>query len=149
MNTTTTAAPAEAEIRELVERWLEAVRAKDIDGIMSHYTSDILTFDIAPPLESRGIDTYRKNWEGWLPTFHGPLGYEIRDLRITASDDIAFSHSLNHISGTRTNGEETDVWVRVTVCYRKVDGKWRITHEHISVPFYMDGSDRAAIDLKP
>lgn len=149
MNTKTTRATAEAEIRELVERWLEAVRAKDIEGVMSHYTSDVLTFDIAPPLEYRGIDTYRKNWEGWLPTFRGPVGYEIRDLSITASDDIAFSHSLNRISGTRTDGEETDVWVRVTVCYRKVGGKWMITHEHISVPFYMDGSDRAAVDLKP
>ena len=25
---------------------------------------------------------------------------------------------------------------------------WRITHEHDSTPFYMDGSDRAATDLR-
>jgi hypothetical protein len=24
-----------------------------------------------------------------------------------------------------------------------------VTHEHVSVPFYMDGSDKAALDLKP
>jgi len=24
-----------------------------------------------------------------------------------------------------------------------------VTHEHVSVPFYMDGSYRAAVDLKP
>jgi hypothetical protein len=24
-----------------------------------------------------------------------------------------------------------------------------VTHEHMSVPFYMDGSYRAAVDLKP
>lgn len=149
MNTKTTAATAEAEIRELVGRWLEAVRAKDVNEVMSHYAADILTFDILPPLEYKGIDAYRKNWEWWLPTFRGPVGYEIRDLGITASDGIAFSHSLNHISGARTNGEETDVWVRVTACYRKVNGKWVITHEHVSVPFYMDGSGRAAVDLKP
>ena len=149
MNAKTTAATAETEIRELVERWLEAVRAKDVNGVMSHYTADILTFDISPPLQYKGIDAYRKNWEWWLPTFSGPVGYEIRDLGITASDDIAFSHSLNRISGTKTNGEEVDVWVRVTACYRKTNGKWMITHEHVSVPFYMDGSDRAAVDLKP
>jgi ketosteroid isomerase-like protein len=51
--------------------------------------------------------------------------------------------------GTRTNGEETDVWVRVTACRRKINGKGLITHEHVSVPFYMDGSYRAAVDLKP
>jgi ketosteroid isomerase-like protein len=37
----------------------------------------------------------------------------------------------------------------VTACYRKIKGKWLITHEHVSVPFYMDGSYRAAVDLKP
>jgi ketosteroid isomerase-like protein len=39
--------------------------------------------------------------------------------------------------------------VRTTVGLRKIDGKWLIVHVHESVPFYMDGSDRAALDLKP
>jgi PhnB protein len=39
--------------------------------------------------------------------------------------------------------------VRATVGLRKIDGKWSIVHEHLSVPFYMDGSYRAAVDLKP
>jgi PhnB protein len=39
--------------------------------------------------------------------------------------------------------------VRATVGFRKVDGKWRVVHEHVSVPFYMDGSYKAAVDLKP
>jgi ketosteroid isomerase-like protein len=37
----------------------------------------------------------------------------------------------------------------LTVCLRKLDGTWRITHEHNSTPFYMDGSFRAALDLQP
>jgi len=50
---------------------------------------------------------------------------------------------------TKRTGEETDVWVRATVGYRKIDGKWRVAHEHASVPFYMGGGDKAAVDLKP
>jgi uncharacterized protein (TIGR02246 family) len=149
MTTETSRATAEAQICKLMDKWAEALRAKDIKGLMSHYAADILTFDIAPPLQYRGAEAYRKNWEDWFPTFRGPIGYEIRDVRITASDDVAFCHSLNRISGTRTNGEATDVWVRATVGFRKIDGKWTVTHEHVSVPFYMDGSDRAAVDLKP
>jgi ketosteroid isomerase-like protein len=30
-----------------------------------------------------------------------------------------------------------------------MSGGWRITHEHNSTPFYMDGSDKAALDLQP
>jgi len=116
---------------------------------MSGYASDVLTFDIVPPLQYLGTDAYRKNYEEWFASWQGPIGYEISDLGITAGDGVAFSHSLNRISGKRTNGEDTDVWVRATACYRKINDKWLITHEHVSVPFYMDGSDRAAVDLRP
>ena len=44
---------------------------------------------------------------------------------------------------------ETDVWFRHTIGLRKIDGRWKIVHSHESVPFYMDGSDKAAVDLKP
>jgi uncharacterized protein (TIGR02246 family) len=139
----------EAQIRQLIDNWAKALRAKDINGLMSHYTPDILVFDLAPPLQYAGADAYRKNFDEWFTSFQGPVGYEIRDLSITTGDDAAFSHSLNRISGTRTNGEETDVWVRATVCFRKVDGKWRVTHEHVSVPFYMEPPYKASLDLKP
>jgi len=139
----------ERQIRTLIDNWANAIRAKDVDGLMSHYTPDILVFDLAPPLQYAGIDAYRKNFEEWFSSFQGSIGCEIRDLSINAGDDVAFGHSLNRISGNRTSGEETDVWVRATVCYRKIDGEWRIAHEHASVPFYMDGSYKAAVDLKP
>lgn len=57
----------------------------------------------------------RENLTNWFGSFLGPVGYEIRDLRITAGDDLAFSQSFNRISGSRMNGEETDVWVRSTM----------------------------------
>ncbi len=139
----------ETQIQQLIDGWVKALRAKDIEGIMSHYAPDILLFDIAPPLQYKGADAYRKNWEEWFATWEGQIGYEIRDLSITVGDAVAFSHSLNRIRGKRTNGEDTDVWVRVTAGFRKIDSKWRITHEHSSVPFYMDGSYKAAVDLKP
>ena len=50
---------------------------------------------------------------------------------------------------TTTEGMKVDLWFRETLGFRKIDGKWTITHEHSSVPFYMDGSFKAAIDLKP
>ena len=137
------------QIQQLIDGWATALRDKDIKGVMSYYVPDILVFDIAPPLLYRGADVCRKNYEEWFSTWQGPIGYEIRDLSVIVGDGVAFSHSLNRIYGKRTNGENTDVWVRVTAGFRKIDGKWLITHEHVSVPFYMDGSDKAAVDLKP
>jgi ketosteroid isomerase-like protein len=36
-----------------------------------------------------------------------------------------------------------------TLGLRKTGTGWKITHEHASTPFYMDGSGRAATDLQP
>jgi ketosteroid isomerase-like protein len=139
----------EDQIGELINHWAKALRAKDLDGIMSHYAADIVCFDIAPPLQSVGTEALRKNLKDWFATFNGPIGYEIADLAITASDRAGFGRSLNRLSGMRSDGEKTDVWLRMTLCCRKTQGQWMIVHEHASVPFYMDGSDRAAVDLAP
>ncbi|HKR13543.1 MAG TPA: SgcJ/EcaC family oxidoreductase [Pyrinomonadaceae bacterium] len=139
----------EARIREIIEDYGEGLRDRDADRCVAHYADDVVHFDLAPPLEHRGKETARKNLSEWFKTFAGPIGLEMKGLTIAAGADTAFAYTFNHISGTNTNGQPNDHWVRVTICLRKTDGKWLVTHEHVSVPFYMDGSFRAAIDLKP
>lgn len=138
----------EAQIRELVDAWTRALRAKDVDAVMSHYTPDVIAFDLAPPLQHDAA-ACRRGLESWFPTWDGPIGYEVAELVISAGDPVAFCRGLSHLTGKRTDGSTTDVWARVTVCLRKVGGRWLVAHEHQSVPFYMDGSLKAAVDLKP
>jgi PhnB protein len=140
-------ARAEARIRALIDDWSRAMRAKDVDGVMAHHAPDGVVFDLAPPLTSTGADA--EGLRAWFDTWQGPIGYEIRDLNITAADVAAFCHSLYRLSGTKSDGEKVDVWFRQTLCFRNLGGEWRIAHQHESVPFYMDGSYRAAVDLKP
>jgi uncharacterized protein (TIGR02246 family) len=139
---------SETEILNLIEDWKDALRRKDADAIMSFYASEVRLFDIIPPLEHKGEGAYRKIWEMCFPSFEGSIGCETRDLIITAGDDMAFSHGLYRFTGTMTGGKEMDMWARGTVCYRKIDGKWRITHDHHSVPVDM-GTNQAMFDLKP
>ena len=84
----------------------------------------------------------------WFDTWNGPIGYEFRDLRIIAGVDVAFCTCLNRMTGTQDRGK-ADLWFRHTIGFRKIDGTWKIVHMHESVPFLMDGSDKAAVDLKP
>jgi ketosteroid isomerase-like protein len=116
---------------------------------VSFVSPDVLAYDLAPPLRHRGADVYRRGLQEWFPTFEGPVGYEVHDLNVETAGDLAVATSLDRITDARTNGQKTDVWVRATVVYRKAGGRWVITHEHRSVPFYMDGSVKAAVDLKP
>ena len=148
MATTNHTAHDEAQIRQLIEQWVQALHAKDLNTLMSYYAPDILTFDILPPLQYQGIDAYRKNFEAWFAAVQGPIEYETRDLRIMTGDTVAFCHSLNRVRSTRTTGETTETWVRVTVGFRKMEGAWRITHEHVSVPCDLETS-HASLDLQP
>lgn len=139
----------EGQIQAIIEDYGEGLRNKDADRCVSHYADDIVQFDMMPPLEFRGKETARKNLAEWFKTFAGPIGAEITGLTIAAGTEAAFAFCLNHISGTSSNGQKNDHWVRVSIGFQKTDGKWLVTHEHVSVPFYMDGSFRAALDLKP
>jgi len=139
----------EAQVRAIIEDYGEGLRNKDADRCVSHYADDVVQFDLAPPLQNRGKETARKNLAEWFKTFDGPIGVEITGLNISAGTDAAFAYCLNHISGTNTKGEKNDHWVRISIGFQKTDGKWLVNHEHVSVPFYMDGSFRAALDLKP
>jgi uncharacterized protein (TIGR02246 family) len=139
---------SEAAIRALVNGLVEAIRAKDLQAVMAAYAPDMVAFDIVPPLQYIGADAFRKPWQEVFELYENPIEYEVRDLRITARDDVAFSHSLNRMKGTMKNGKKTDLWLRWTACYRKTDGRWRIAHLQASVPADM-ASGKAVLDLHP
>ncbi len=56
----------EGAIRDLVENWARAVRTKNLDGILSNHSPDMLMFDVPPPIQSKGIEAYRKTWDLFL-----------------------------------------------------------------------------------
>jgi uncharacterized protein (TIGR02246 family) len=138
----------EAAIRELIEGFVKAIRAKNIDEVMSVFAPEVISFDLGPPLQHGGGETFKKRWKELFESFQGPIDYEVGNLSITAGDDVAFSHSLNRMSGTMKNGRKTDRWLRWTACYRKTNGKWLITHEQVSVPVDVRNG-KAMLDLKP
>jgi uncharacterized protein (TIGR02246 family) len=137
----------EAEIRELIDDFAKAIRAKDIDGVMSVFAPEVVSFDLGPPLQHGSGETFMKRWQELFNLFQGPIDCEVRDLSIIAGEDVASSHSLNRVSGTTKNGQKNDRWLRWTACYRKANGKWLIAHEQVSVPVDLR-TGKAMLDLK-
>lgn len=120
------------ELMGLVNEWADAVRSKDFDKIISHYANDVVAFDVPPPLQINGADSVRTNMINWLNMFEGPAQVHFKNMNIVASDNVAFLHTLTSVT---PDGDESRSWVRVTVCYQKIDGRWLVTHEHASLPF--------------
>jgi uncharacterized protein (TIGR02246 family) len=141
-------AEAEALIRQRVEDAVKALRAKDIDGVMPLYAPDLVSFDITPPLRYVGADNKRRAWQEAFATFTGPFDYEVRDLNVTTHGDLAFVHSLNHVTATLAGGQIVDMWLRWTACFRRIDGAWLVVHDHVSVPADLEHG-RAVVNLTP
>lgn len=140
----------EALVRSLIEDRIPALHAKDAGRVLSPYAEDALFFELQPPLRYAGLEALNREMvAAWLATWQGPVACELRDLDVRADGNLAFCHGLQRLSGTKLDGASDDIWVRLTVCLRRIDGAWKIVHEHLSVPFHMDGSYRAAVDLKP
>jgi uncharacterized protein (TIGR02246 family) len=137
----------EAAIRKVMDGLVTAIRTKNIDRVMSSYASDLVAFDIVPPLQYVGAKAFKNAWQDVFERYE-TVDYEVRDLSITAGDDVAFSHSLNRIHGTMTNGHNTDMWLRSTACFRKIDGRWLVVHLQASVPVDL-ANGKARMDLDP
>jgi uncharacterized protein (TIGR02246 family) len=137
-----------AEIRGLLDEWMKAARASDIEGIMAAYAPDILSFDAIAQLQFKGAEAYRKHWEACIAMCPGPMIFEIHDLGIEAGDGVAFAHYLLRCGATGPDGKEQTGWMRVTVCCRRTNGRWLVAHEHFSVPFDME-SGKALLGLEP
>src|ERR1700722_400085 len=127
---------AESQIRAILEAWADAVRRHDLSAIPAHHDKEIVMFDVPPPLQSRGIDEYKKTWDLFF-RYHQPAqAFDIEELAITAGDDVAFAVAIMRCGSATVSGaaEEGGFLFRLTIGLRKIDGDWRIAHEHHSVP---------------
>ena len=140
------ATEAEKAIKQTILARNAALSAKDVAGVMDSGAASFVSYNLAPPLKATGG---KAGLAAWFATWDGPIDHEMRDLKIIAGDAAGFAHGLIHISGRKTDGERIDLWFRQTFGLKLTRRGWKIVHEHGSVPYYMDGSLRAAVDLQP
>src|SRR5260370_34053418 len=87
-------ARAESQIKAVIEAWADAVRRHDLSGILAHHEQDIVMFDVPPPLQSRGMDEYRKTWDLFFKYHKPSQAFDIEELAITAGEDVAFAVAI-------------------------------------------------------
>jgi uncharacterized protein (TIGR02246 family) len=124
-----------AEIKSLMDAWRKALASKDLDALLKHYDTEVRFFDAVPPHQHRGAEAYRRTWEQMMPFLPQSLGSDVRELEITAEGNVAFASCLQRLTNRATNEAATCGWVRVTLCFQRKEGTWRVVHEHVSVPF--------------
>lgn len=124
----------ERDVRALFEKWAKAVREGNLPEIRADHDSEILMFDVPPPFLSRGLDAYMATWEKFFSWSDKPVAFDFHDVTVTAGQDVAFVTAIGQCAGTYPNGTREALEFRLTVGLRKIDGRWRVVHEHHSVP---------------
>ena len=126
----------EVRIKVLLDRWADAVRRHDLPAILAHHEPDMVMFDLPPPLQFKGIMAYEQTW-GLFFRYHKPgAAFDIEELAVTAGQDVAFAVAIMRCGpdSSRNPADKDGFPFRLTVGLRKVNGDWRIVHEHHSVP---------------
>lgn len=124
----------ETAIRTLIDHWSDAVEREDRRAIRADHDDDILMYDVPLPFMSRGIDTYMATWEMFFSTSEKPVTFRFDDVEITAGTDVAFATAIGNCVNIDPTGRCEPLRFRLTIGLKKVAGRWRITHEHHSLP---------------
>ena len=126
---------AETDIRALVTRWVDGIRACDLDAVTAAHSDDIVMFDVPPPYDGiRGIAAYRDSWPPFFEFIRSGATFELLELDVVAGSEVAFAHGLLRCGSEKEFAANPDNRLRLTMGLRKVDGQWTITHEHHSFP---------------
>jgi uncharacterized protein (TIGR02246 family) len=126
----------EKPVMAVLDAYKAAVFAKDVDAFVSLYDRDVRIFDMWGSWSYDGLEA----WRGMVSEWFASLGTErvgvvMDDVRITVAHDLAVVHAFLTFKGLSAEGKELRAMQnRLTCTLRKVDGAWKIFHEHTSSP---------------
>jgi uncharacterized protein (TIGR02246 family) len=131
----------EQKIKALIERWVSAAQAYDLDGVLVDHADDIVMFDVPPPHQgARGIEEYRATWPMFFEALATDTSFDLESLDVTAGADVAYAFALLRCGTAEDFARDPDYRLRLTIGLRKLDGRWIVTHEHHS---FADDSETA------
>jgi ketosteroid isomerase-like protein len=125
----------EAFIRHMIEVRQRAICHKDVETIISQYVPNVSSLDLYKLKPAASIHTIKNRLLKWFANYSDTVPYKLSGLEIIVGDNIAFCHCLTSAMGFINQHMENDFWCRTTMCYKKINGNWLITHEHNSEPF--------------
>ncbi|MEE9364009.1 MAG: nuclear transport factor 2 family protein [Cellulophaga sp.] len=119
---------SQAEIKQTVIDLFTSVQKLDADALISYhiYTPEFTHFKNE---SLRGYSTENEKGEHDFMALISEFEYDLNDLKINVFGDVAISTFHADFRPT-INGNVFQIIEQATVVWIKVDGAWKITHEH-------------------
>ena len=121
---------------QVLEAYKAAVLAKDVEAFLALYDDQVHVFDLWGAWSLHGIDAWRSMAVGWFASVGDErIIVDIDQASSTCFSELAIGHAFLTYTAISVDGRELrSLDNRITAALRKVDGIWRIFHEHTSVP---------------
>src|ERR1700759_4305722 len=106
---------AASQIGALLTAQTKAIQKKNIVEATNNYASDVVIYDVVGPLgHPKGVGSVKERLQNWFSTFEeqATITFELVDLSISAGEDLAFSHSFNHVTAVLKKGGSLDMYWR-------------------------------------
>jgi len=115
-----------AAIHALVKNWSEAAQAKDLESFVSVYAEDgVVMLEGAPDL--RGLEAIRAGIGGMMQDPNFNLSFEIENVVVAASGDLAYETGTYGLSLSDPEGKAVSQQGHYVVVWRKQpDGHWKV-----------------------
>lgn len=140
----------EYDLRQKIESYWKAVRSGQLNEVTSFYADSLVVFDMMPPSKFEDLEKYKETaWKQcFTEAFKFPVVYDYKEDGFKIFGDSALMYGEVHMIGTfKEGGEKTESRLRNTTLFQKLDGEWKIVHEHNSVP--LDMNMKGLMNLKP
>jgi ketosteroid isomerase-like protein len=148
-NARTRIAQDEQSIRQALQEWRKLYSYGDRPFSFNGYehlyvnTNELLAYDNVAPKDTQinGWKTYRSIWEPVInANFTGQEITRFEIHRVGVSGDLAWS-AITFWFRAKNQGKPFYSSQHGTHIWRKVDGKWRIVHEHMTAPVKVNGEE--------
>lgn len=91
-------------------------------------------FDVPFPFLSQPLDDYAATWETFFSSVEKPVAFAFHDVRVTCGRDVAFATAVGRCVNIDSSGNREPLEFRLTMGLRKINDRWRVMHEHHSLP---------------
>jgi len=138
------AGDSKAEITALEHKLIAATGADEAMAFQDE--KEIVLYDYVVPLQFVGAKAVRADFEKFFSSAKHVKG-DFVSLLVVAARKLGVAHSIQHFTWTDKDGKPGEGTFRVTDCWQKVKGQWKLFHTHISFPLNPE-SGKVEMNLK-
>ncbi len=120
------------EILFKIKQWDRAIESLDLQAITDMCSDHFKVFDVSS--QQNNVSEFKQLWEKYSGDFVDDVRVYRRKVEIHAKSDLSFMHCYSKIDYADTTRALNLPWCRTTFCFEKIQGKWKVAHQHISIP---------------